>query len=69
MKRYFGKIGLGAVLGGLLGYAYYYFIGCNGSCAIASSPYISTAYGGLVGILVMFPSKMNNKNDESSETN
>ena len=32
------------------GYAYYYFIGClSGTCPITSNPYISTAYGALVG--------------------
>lgn len=43
--------------GGLLGYAYYYFIGCyNGSCAITSNPYISTFYGALMGFIFAFPS-------------
>ena len=39
IKKY--KLGLiGIVLGGILGYAYYHFIGCNtGTCAITSKPY------------------------------
>ncbi|MBK7105400.1 MAG: hypothetical protein IPH62_08960 [Ignavibacteriae bacterium] len=47
------------VLGGaILGYAYYYFIGCNsGSCPITSNPYISTVYGAAVGFLISIPSK------------
>lgn len=49
---------LPVVVGAGLGFAYYYFIGCNtGSCAITSSPYISTAYGGLIGFIFTFPSK------------
>lgn len=44
--------------GAILGYAYYYFIGCNsGSCPITSSPYISTVYGAAVGFLISIPSK------------
>lgn len=47
------------VLGGaLLGYAYYYFIGCtSGSCPITSNPYISTFYGALIAFILVFPSK------------
>lgn len=41
------------VAGAVLGFGYYYFIGCrSGSCAIASNPYISTAYGTLMGVLL-----------------
>ena len=47
------------VLGGaIVGYAYYYFIGCNsGTCPITSNPYISTVYGAVVGVLFAIPSK------------
>ena len=41
---------LGALIGGLGGYAYYYFVGCaSGTCAITSSPINSTLYGTVVG--------------------
>jgi hypothetical protein len=41
------------VLGGaVLGFAYYRFVGCRtGACPITSSPYISTIYGALIGLL------------------
>lgn len=39
--------------GAAAGFAYYYFIGCTtGTCPITSSPYISTGYGALVGLLL-----------------
>lgn len=45
---------IGLVIGGVLGFAYYYFIGCNsGGCAITSHPYRMTAYGMLFGALLI----------------
>jgi hypothetical protein len=42
------------VLGAFLGYVYYWFIGCaSGACPISSNPYISTAYGGIIGALLI----------------
>ncbi len=44
----------GVILGGVVGYAYYYFIGCNsGGCAITSNPVRITAYGMLFGALLL----------------
>jgi len=52
------KISIGVILGGAVGFAYYYFIGCkSGTCAITSSPINSTLYGGLLGVLWIFPTK------------
>ena len=52
LKKIF-KITSGILIGGGLGFAYYYFIGCRtGACPISSNPVISTAYGGLIGLLV-----------------
>lgn len=34
-----------------LGYLYYHFVGCDGSCAIASSPYNSSIFGAAFGAL------------------
>lgn len=42
-----------AVFGGAAGYAYFVFIGCaSGACPITSSPYVSTAYGALMGAVL-----------------
>ena len=48
------KLGLvGILVGGILGYAYYHFIGCTtGSCAITSKPLNSAAYGMVMGYLM-----------------
>lgn len=52
-SAYFWKPVLGIVTGGLLGFLYFYFIGCEaGSCAITSNPYSSMFMGGLLGFLV-----------------
>ncbi len=43
------------ILFALAGYAYYHYIGCsNGTCTIASSPFLSTAFGALIGASVGF---------------
>lgn len=40
------------VVGALGGLAYYKFVGCrSGVCPITSNPYISTAYGAVIGYL------------------
>ncbi len=44
---------IGAIIGGLLGFAYYKFIGCSsGSCPITSNPWASVGYGVFVGIMI-----------------
>lgn len=41
------------LVGGGAGFAYYYYIGCqSGTCAITGNPWISTAYGGVMGLLL-----------------
>jgi Family of unknown function (DUF6132) len=43
----------GVVSGALLGYLYYFFIGCDsGHCMITSRPLNSSIYGGLMGGLI-----------------
>lgn len=67
MKSYFVKISVAAVIGGILGFSYYYFVGCNGSCVIGSNPFISTLYGVIAGVALVFPSKIKNKEEKKSE--
>ena len=44
---------LGIIVGGIGGFAYYYFVGCkSGSCPITSSPYISILWGAVLGYLI-----------------
>jgi hypothetical protein len=51
-NRWFRRA-LGVLLGGGAGFAYFYFVGCqSGTCPITSNPYISTAYGALIGIVM-----------------
>jgi len=50
------------LIGAAGGYAYYYFIGCvSGTCPITGNPYISTAYGAMIGVFLAF-GKSPNKN-------
>jgi presenilin-like A22 family membrane protease len=62
---------IGTLVGFAGGYAYYYFIGCaSGSCPITSNPYISIAWGGLMGYLLgdMFvKGKKSNASNQGSE--
>ena len=49
---------LPVIIGGVLGYSYYYFIGCTtGRCPIQSNPYFSTLYGAAAGLIFALPSK------------
>lgn len=59
------------VSAGLIGgYLYYYYIGCmSGSCPITSNPYISTIYGGIIGLIFAFPNKKRVKKNEIEESN
>ena len=66
MKKIPFKRILPVIIGAILGYGYYHFIGCNsGSCAITSNPYISTAYGGLLGLVLAIPSKKDEKKEDN----
>jgi hypothetical protein len=49
----------GGALGAAGGYLYFLYFGCEGSCAITSSPVNSTLYGTVMGGLVfsMFDTK------------
>ena len=67
MQKILLKRVLPILAGGILGYAYYYFIGCNsGSCAITSSPYVSTLYGSFLGLIFAIPSKKKNEKTDNN---
>ena len=47
------RILIGAVVGGLLGFAYYRWVGCSsGTCLLLSNPYTSILYGMILGGLI-----------------
>ena len=50
MKKNHVRLLAFSLVGAGLGFAYYFFIGCRtGTCPISSNPFISTAYGALMG--------------------
>lgn len=52
LKKYLLTI-IGILIGALVGYAYYHFVGCtSGTCAITSNPLNSTLYGAVMGGLL-----------------
>ncbi len=59
LKAFFNRkvvrIITGLVIGGGLGFSYYYFIGCSsGTCPITSNPYGSILWGSLFGITIFY---------------
>jgi hypothetical protein len=52
------------------GWLYYRLIGCaTGTCAISSNPFVSTVYGGVIGLLLGFvvkPSRKKNNQEDAS---
>ncbi len=56
------------VLGGVLGYAYYHYIGCKtGTCPITSNPWISTGYGALFALVLVWGTSKKKKTDSTRE--
>ncbi len=52
-RHYVWVVGAFTLIGLVGGYAYYALVGCStGGCAITSNPYMSMAYGGLLGYLM-----------------
>jgi hypothetical protein len=46
-------IAVGSAIGAVAGFAYYRFVGCaTGTCPITSNPWISTAWGAVIGALL-----------------
>ena len=53
-SRAFLKPAIAVLAGGLVGFLYYYFIGCaSGHCAITGSPLGSVIFGGLLGFFIV----------------
>jgi len=56
MSLFKGRIFLtiaGVTLGAIVGYMYWHFVGCDEGCTITSVWYRSTAYGALMGGLLL----------------
>jgi hypothetical protein len=67
-KRIVFKRALPLFIGALLGYSYYFFIGCrSGACPISGNPYISTIYGGLTGLIFSFQGNKSRKAAENEK--
>lgn len=50
-KRWF-RIAVGVTLGGVAGFSYWYFVGCqSGTCPLTSNPAVTTVYGAVVGLV------------------
>lgn len=59
---------LGILLGSVAGYLYWNYVGCaNGTCMITSVWYRSTAYGALMGGLLVNSFSFQKKNKSSEQ--
>jgi F0F1-type ATP synthase assembly protein I len=65
VKKYQRTI-LGILVGAIIGYLYYYYVGCaSGTCNITSKPLNSTLYGAMMGgLLFNIFEKKPKKNNE-----
>lgn len=62
------KRALLVIIGAAAGYTSYATIGClSGACPITGNPWVSTAYGGLIGFLLS-PSERRNRSLQEKET-
>lgn len=68
MNRYY-KLILFAILGGVLGYGYYYYVGCtSGGCPLTSKWYVTTLYGFFAGGVFGIPGKKKKEKNENKES-
>ena len=57
---------IGLVMGGIAGFLYWKFVGCNsGTCMISSKPLNATAYFSIIGALVFQSFKKTKKPDQN----
>lgn len=48
------RLAIGVVVGGLMGFGVYRFVGCStGACPLTSNPWISTIWGMILGGLLV----------------
>jgi hypothetical protein len=70
MNKSIIKLLIFSTAGASLGFAYYYFIGCqSGSCPITSNPVISTLYGLMVGVVAGFDTRIFKAKKQNPEEN
>ncbi len=68
MKKLIFKWVFFILIGAIIGYGYYYFIGCRtGSCPITSNPYISTGYGALFGLILGWDARLFKRNKKEEQ--
>lgn len=61
---------IGAVVGAIAGYLYWFYIGClTGTCAITSNPWRSTIYFAVLGVLIFGLFKKKIKDENKAEEN
>ncbi len=55
---------IGSIIGGIGGYVYWYFIGCDsGGCPITASPINSVIWGAMMGSLLLSMFKKEQKDE------
>ncbi len=65
-KKLWIRFAFFVAIGAILGYGYYYFIGCRtGTCPLTSNPLISTLYGSFFGGVLGMDSRLFRKQKES----
>jgi hypothetical protein len=53
-SKHFRKSFIAVIIGGLAGFLYYHFIGCqSGRCAITSNPFLSIFTGAFFGLFIV----------------
>jgi len=62
-KSIFLKLAMGTILGGIAGYVFYYFIGCQGGCPLSSNWLSTTIFGSIFGFVLFFPDNKGKRED------